>query len=63
MIVAINKIFAKPERNFSKACDLAMPVRFSNPLSYEATDSGRWSFVESNRSPSGGASISINFLS
>ena len=27
MIVAINKILAKPERNFSKACDLAMPVR------------------------------------
>ena len=28
--------------------DLAIPVRRSNQLSYEATDVGRWSFVSSN---------------
>ena len=28
--------------------DLAMPVRRSNQLSYEATDVGSWSFVGSN---------------
>ena len=28
--------------------DLAIPVRRSNQLSYEATDVGRWSFVGSN---------------
>ena len=29
-------------------CDLAIPVRRSNQLSYEATDVGNWSFVSSN---------------
>ena len=29
-------------------CDLAIPVRCSNQLSYEATDVGSWSFVSSN---------------
>ena len=28
--------------------DLAIPVRLSNELSYEATDVGSWSFVSSN---------------
>ena len=28
--------------------DLAIPVRRSNQLSYEATDVGSWSFVSSN---------------
>ena len=31
-----------------KTGDLAIPVRRSNQLSYEATDVGRWSFVSSN---------------
>ena len=30
--------------------DLAMPVRRSNQLNYEATDVGSWSFVSSNES-------------
>ena len=30
------------------ACDLAIPVRHSNQLSYEATDVRSWSFVGSN---------------
>ena len=29
--------------------DLAIPVRRSNQLSYEAADIGSWSFVGSNR--------------
>ena len=29
-------------------CDLAIPVRHSNQLSYEATDVESWSFVISN---------------
>ena len=29
-------------------CDLAILVRRSNQLSYEATDVGSWSFVSSN---------------
>ena len=29
-------------------CDLAIPVRRSNQLSYEATDVGSWSFVGAN---------------
>ena len=29
-------------------CDLMIPVRSSNQLSYEATDFGSWSFVGSN---------------
>ena len=29
-------------------CDLAIPMRLSNQLSYEATDIGSWSFVSSN---------------
>ena len=32
----------------ASTCDLAIPVRRSNQLSYEATDIGSWSFVGSN---------------
>ena len=37
--------------------DLAIPVRRSNQLSYEATDVGSWSFVSSNEPVKNGCDI------
>ena len=42
-----NWIQASEFTNFL-TCDLAIPVRRSNQLCYEATDVGSWSFVGSN---------------
>ena len=33
---------------YEPVTDLAIPVRHSNQLSYEATDVGRWSFASYN---------------
>ena len=41
-------IITEPEAREPEARDLAIPVRRSNQLSYEATDIGSWSFVGSN---------------
>ena len=38
-------------------CDLAIPVRRSNQLSYEATDVGSWSFVSSNEPVKNGCEV------
>ena len=56
MILAVmSAIFAIAQRSLKSqdfngvwTRDLAMPVRRSNQLSYEATDVGSWSFVGSN---------------
>ena len=37
--------------------DLAIPVRRSNQLSYEATDVGSWSFVSSNEPVNNGIEV------
>ena len=37
--------------------DLAIPVRRSNQLSYEATDVGNWSFVSSNEPVKNGCEV------
>ena len=37
--------------------DLAIPVRRSNQLSYEATDVGSWSFVSSNEPVKNGCEV------
>ena len=37
--------------------DLAIPVRRSNQLSYEATDVGSWSFVSSNEPVKSGCEV------
>ena len=44
--------------------DLAIPVRRSNQLSYEATDFGSWSFVSSNEPVKNGCEMiyKINVL-
>ena len=39
------------------ARDLAIPVRLSNQLSYEATDVGSWSFVSSNEPVKNGCEV------
>ena len=38
-------------------CDLTIPVRRSNQLSYEATDVGSWSFVSSNEPVKNGCEV------
>ena len=56
MILAVTKQFLQLRKEAWKiqdfngvwTHDLAIPVRRSNQLSYEATDVGRWSFVGSN---------------
>ena len=49
-IYAIAYIEAWKIQDFNRGWthDLAIPVRHSNQLSYEATDIGSWSFVGSN---------------
>ena len=42
--------------------DLAIPVRRSNQLSYEATDVGSWSFVSSNEPVKNGCFINISYI-
>ena len=37
--------------------DLAIPVRNTNQVSYEATDVGRWSFVTSNEPVKNGCEV------
>ena len=49
----MNAIFTIAERSLKnsglqRGLNLAIPVRSSNQLSYEATDVGSWSFVGSN---------------
>ena len=39
--------------------DLAIPVRRSNQLSYEATDVGSWSFVSSNEPVKNGCDVEV----
>ena len=43
------------QRGFTR--DLALPVRRSNQLSYEATDVGSWSFVSSNEPVKNGCEV------
>ena len=40
-----------------ESSDLAIPVRRSNQLSYEATDVGNWSFVSSNEPVKNGCEV------
>ena len=47
----------KPEKVRTSTRDLAIPVRRSNQLSYEATDVGSWSFVSSNEPVKSGCEV------
>ena len=48
VIIAVIEAWKSQDFNGVRTRDLAIPVRRSNQLSYEATDVGSWSFVSSN---------------
>ena len=53
------RIEAWKSQDFNGVCtrDLAIPVRRSNELNYEATDVGSWSFVSSNEPLKNGCEV------
>ena len=55
--IELLKVWKSQEFNGVWTRDLAIPVRRSNQLSYEATDVGSWSFVSSNEPVKNGCEV------